>query len=126
MILSTQTRIKKYILHLSLSLITPLLLTMLLIIISGNREFGMVYGIFSGLILLNLFYAFYFLKSKLWINLVCGLFVTALSCAIVYIAYTNKIKPDFDFYGIFTALFSYGISSIVAWEIFYQVLKLKK
>ncbi len=123
--LSTQTRIQKYALHLGLSLIAPLLLTMVLIIISGDREFGMVYGIISGLMFLNLFYAFYFLKSKFWINLVSGLLVTTLSCGVVYIILTNKIKPDFDFYGIYTALFSYGISSIVAWEICYQVLKLK-
>jgi hypothetical protein len=123
--LSTQTRIQKYALHLGLSLIAPLLLTMVLIIISGDREFGMVYGIISGLMFLNLFYAFYFLKSKFWINLVSGLFVTTLSCGVVYVILTNKIKPDFEFYGIYTALFSYGISSIVAWEICYQVLKLK-
>ena len=123
--LSTQTRIQKYALHLGLSLIAPLLLTMVLIIISGDREFGMVYGIISGLMFLNLFYAFYFLKSKFWINLVSGLFVTTLSCGVVYVILTNKIKPDFDFYGIYSALFSYGISSIVAWEICCQVLKLK-
>ena len=98
---------------------------MVLIIISCDREFGMVYGIISGLMFLNLFYAFYFLKSKFWINLVSGLLVTTLSYGVVYIILTNKIKPDFDFYGIYTALFSYGISSIVAWEICYQVLKLK-
>ena len=125
MIISTQTRIQKYVLHLVLSIIAPLLLTIILIIISGNREFGMIYGILSGLILLNLFYAFFFLKSKLWINFVSGLFVTTLSCGVVYIVLINKIKPNFDFYGIYTALLSYGISSIIAWEICYQVLKLK-
>lgn len=120
--LKTKERIQKYILHLGLSFIVPLLFTIIRIAISGDREFGMAYGIFSSLILLNIFYAFYFLKSKWWINLVSGLFVTIVSCGVVYVFLSEKIKPRFDFYGIYTALFSYGTISIFAWEVCYRKL----
>lgn len=116
-------RFIKYLIHLGLSFLVPFSLIAISIAISGSREQGMVFGLAVAFLTLNIFFAFYFLRASILINILCGLIVTIISIGLTWLVGVADIKLSFDFYGVYTLLFCYGVFSILSWEGTYQLLK---
>ena len=47
----------------------------------------------------------------------------SVGIAIVYLGWHFKIAPDFDAYGIFTAIFSNILISLIFWEVAFRLKK---
>ena len=56
--------------------------------------------------ILNLVLAHYFLKLNTYLNILFAFTTASVGIAIVYLGWHFKIAPDWDAYGIFTAIFS--------------------
>jgi len=66
---------------------------------------------------LNLILAHYFLKLNTYLNILFAFTTASAGIAIVYLGWHFKIAPDWDDYGIFTAIFSNILISMLFWEI---------
>jgi hypothetical protein len=118
-------RFLKYLLFMGVSFAIPISVMAVCIAASGEREYGMAIGLgiaFIILIVLNVFYSFYLLKSSALVNVICATVVTIISLGLTYLAVFYEMRFKSDFYGLWTILLIYGLSSIIAWEIFYQAL----
>ena len=120
--LSISKRISKYLIHFGLSLLFPVILVSIFIFVTGDRKFGMVYGLLSALLVLNIVFSFYFFKTKVSIKIISGIIVTLISLGTAYYVILNGIRPSFDFYGFWTGLFAYVVSSVITWESIYRLL----
>ncbi len=123
--MTLRARLKKYLIHMGLSIVVPLLFTFLSIAITGSREQGIGIGIAVAFLSLNIFYSFYFFKSSILINSISGILITITSIGFTWLVALSEIKLSFDFYGFYTLLFSYGVFSILSWEGTYQILQRK-
>jgi len=118
-------RILKYIFFLLLSFFVPVFITLLATAVLGDREGGLALGIEIGVLTLNFGFAFYFLREKVLVTLVAGLCVSIISIGLTLIVIYADIKIPSDFYGFWTALLTYGISSLLTWEAVYQFINRK-
>lgn len=82
---------------------------------------GLAIG-FMMLLIVNVFFSFYLLESSTAISLGCGVIVTIVSIGLTYLGVLNDLRFESDMYGTWTILALYGISSIMSWEIVYQII----
>lgn len=120
-----KTRLSKYLPYLVLSFFLPFLVMMLCIAITGEREKGMVVGLvvaFMILLILNVFYSFYLFRSSMMTSLCSGVVVTIISLGLTYLGILNDLQLENDRYGIWTILAIYGLSSVLCWELLFQLI----
>ncbi|KAF2330446.1 hypothetical protein [Flavobacterium ginsenosidimutans] len=78
-----------------------------------------------GFAALNLIYAFFGLKWKPLLNIICAIGIAALALFLA-LQFTNlHLVIDYDPYQVKTAIFANAVFSIIFWEIVYQV-KIRK
>jgi len=78
-----------------------------------------------GFAALNLIYAFFGLKWKPLLNVICAIGIAALALFLA-LQFTNlHLVIDYDPYQVKTAIFANAVFSIIFWEIVYQV-KIRK
>lgn len=78
-----------------------------------------------GFACLNLIYAFFALKWRPLLNIICSIAIAALSIFLA-LKFTNlHLFFKYDPYQVKTAIFSNALFSIIFWEIVYQV-KIRK
>lgn len=78
-----------------------------------------------GFAVLNLVYAFFGLKWKPLLNVICAVGIAALALFLA-LQFTNlHLVIDYDPYQVKTAIFANAIFSIIFWEIVYQI-KIRK
>lgn len=78
-----------------------------------------------GFAVFNLIYAFFALKWKPLLNIICAVGIAALSLFLA-LQFTNlHYFIDYDPYQVKTAIFANAVLSIIFWEIVYQV-KIRK
>jgi len=78
-----------------------------------------------GFAILNLIYAFFGLKWKPLLNVICAVAIAALSLFLA-LKFTNlHLLLDYDPYQVKTAIFANAVFSIIFWEIVYQI-KIRK
>ncbi|GAA3772479.1 hypothetical protein [Flavobacterium ginsengiterrae] len=79
-----------------------------------------------GFAVLNLIYAFFGLKWKPVLNIICAIGIAALSIFLA-LKFTNlHLFIDYDPYQVKTAIFANALFSIIFWEIVYQIKIRKK
>ncbi len=79
-----------------------------------------------GFAVLNLIYAFFGLKWKPVLNIICSIGIAALSIFLA-LKFTNlHLFIDYDPYQVKTAIFANALFSIIFWEIVYQIKIRKK
>ena len=123
-----RNRILKYGLFILGSLVIPFIMTWLIISITGDREEGMGYGFTTPFLLLNLIFAFFIIKSNVFVRLIAGLIVTVITLGFMWIIMSSKILDSKqDMYGIWSTLFTYIVTSVTTWEYTYRIIeKIKK
>ena len=78
-----------------------------------------------GFAILNLIYAFFGLKWKPLLNVICAVAIAALSLFLA-LKFTNlHLLLDYDPYQVKTAIFANAVFSVIFWEIVYQI-KIRK
>jgi len=119
-------RLFKYFGHLGLSLLIPFLTIAVSVALTGEREKGMVIGLIIAcfvLLIQNIYYSFYLLKVSSILNLISGAVVTIMSVGLAYLSLYHEVKFQADFYGLWTSLLVYGLSSVVIWEFLYHLMR---
>ena len=74
--------------------------------------------------LLNCAFSFLFLKWSKILNIIVAFIISSISILIVNLTWKLNIAPDWDAYGIQTAIFTNALVSIILWEITYQLKKI--
>lgn len=84
-------------------------------------NFYLVTGLGFGI--LNSIIAFIILKWKDSLNIITAFSIAFISLAIAYLLIELRWAPDWDDYGMITAISTNAISSIILWEIAFQIKK---
>jgi hypothetical protein len=118
-------RILRYLLLGILTIVTPYVTTMALIIVTGDRIEGMKLGAIPGLILPHLIFGLVHVKQPL----IARLILTALVTAIIYglLVMTLRlelIKTNFDIYGFWDLAMTNILVGLIVWETYHQVEKI--
>ncbi|SFN07503.1 hypothetical protein SAMN05421594_0827 [Chryseobacterium oleae] len=85
--------------------------------ILNTHQFELVTGLGFGI--LNFLFSFIVLKWKIIFSVISGLFIAFLALAMANLTWLLKIAPEWDDYGIMTAILTNAASSIVFWEIIF-------
>ena len=118
-------RVIKYLLLGLLTVVTPYVTTMILIIVTGDRIEGMKLGAVPGLILPHLIFGLAFIKRHLTIKLLLTTLVTATIYGLLMVTIRlGIIKTNFDIYGFWDLAVTNIIVGLFVWEIFYHLDKL--
>lgn len=72
---------------------------------------------------LNSIIAFIILKWKNSFNIITGFTIAFIALALAYLLMELRWNPDWDDYGMITAIFTNAISSIILWEIAFRIKK---
>lgn len=118
-------RLSKYFGYLGLSIIIPFLTIAFSIAFTGEREKGIVTGLIIAcfaLLIQNSIYSFYLLKASGVVNLISGAVVTIVSIGLAYLSLYYEVKLQTDFYGLWTSLLVFAVSSIILWELLYHLI----
>lgn len=118
-------RFLKYLLLGVLTIVTPYVTTMILIIVTGDRIEGMKLGAIPGLILPHLIFGLIFIKRQLTTKLLLTILVTATIYGLLMVTIRLEvIKTNFDIYGFWDLAVTNFLVGLIAWEMYYQTEKL--
>ena len=118
-------RIFKYLLLGVLTVVTPYVTTMILIIVTGDRIVGMKLGAIPGLILPHIIFGLIFVKRPLTTKLLLTILVTFIIYGLLMVTIRLEvIKTNFDIYGFWDLAVTNFLVGLVAWETYYQTDKL--
>ena len=118
-------RFIKYSLLGVLTVVTPYVTTMILIIVTGDRIEGMKLGAIPGLVLPHLIFGLTFVKRHLTIKVLLMTLVTATVYGLLIVTIRLEIiKTNFDIYGFWDLTVTNFIVGLIVWEIFYNLDKL--
>jgi len=118
-------RFIKYLLLGILTLVTPYVTTMMVIIVTGDRIEGMKLGAIPGLILPHLIFGPIFIRQQLTTNLLLTTLITAIIYGLLILTIRLEIiKTNFDIYGFWDLALTNFLVGLIAWETYYQIDKL--
>ena len=118
-------RVIKYLLLGILTIVTPYVTTMILIIVTGDRIEGMKLAAIPGLILPHLIFGLIFIKRQLTTKLLLTSLVTSTIYGFLMLTLRLEIiKTNFDIYGFWDLVVTNFLVGLIAWETYYQADKL--
>lgn len=120
-----KNRFIKYLLLGVLTVATPYVATMILIVVTGDRIEGMKLGAIPGLIIPHLIFGLTFIKKRLAITFL----LTTLLTGTVYgllkvITRLEIIETNFDIYGFWNLSVTNFIIGLIVWEVLFHLDKL--
>lgn len=77
--------------------------------------------LFLGFGILNTLFAFFFLKWNNVLNIIASFFISLCSLTVVHLISELHLEPSWDAYGIFTAIGTNAFTSILLWEVMFQI-----
>ena len=105
-----------------LCLVIPYILTIVLIIVTGDRYDGMTYASIPGLLSAQFIFGLIFIKKKGLSKIVLCSILTALTFGLVWVGMTMEIiKTGLDSYQFWDLAITNLIAGIIIWELFYQI-----
>jgi hypothetical protein len=115
----------KYLLLGVLTIVTPYVTTMILIIVTGDRIEGMELGVIPGVILPHLIFGLTFIKRHLATKFLLTTLVTSTIYGLFIVTIGLEIiKTNFDIYGFWDQAVTNFITGLIVWEMFYHLDKL--
>ena len=112
-----KNRFIKYLLLGVLTIVTPYVATMILIMVTGDRIEGMKLGAVPGLILPHLIFGLIFIKRQLTTKLLLTTLVTAIIYGLLMVTIRlDIIKTNFDIYSFWDLALTNFLVGLVAWE----------
>lgn len=120
---SVNVRVLHYLLLGIFCLVTPYLVTILLIIFTGDREAGMTLAVIPSVLVTHYLFAKIFLKVKPIIKYTVPL-LTASICvlSLKLILPIHLIKTGIDVYGYWDLNLTHFAVAVIVWELTYQTL----
>ena len=77
--------------------------------------------LFLGFGILNILFAFYFLKWNKTLNIIISFLISFVALSAVHLVSKLHLEPDWDAYGIYTAIITNALTSILLWEVTFQI-----
>lgn len=116
----TNNRIIRIIALAALSILIPLIATIILIIATGDRIEGMKLGVFPGIVFVHLIFGYFFVRKKMLEKVLVTITLSTLVYGIVLYMGTNEImiKTGLDKYGSSDLTLLNFIVGLVVWEIY--------
>ena len=118
-----KNRAYKYLILTVLSLVTPFLVTMVIIMISGDRISGMKNFTIPSIILIHMIFALTLLESIILKKIIFGILAVILSTGITLIPIYFDIRLNIDMYGFWDLIVFFTLGTIGTWEFLYQIDK---
>ena len=116
-------RLKQYSILGLLSLLSPYIITIIIIIITGDRTEGMSYFLIPSILIIHLVFSLTQIKKKLIIKLLYTLISSLFTFGFLYVTIYYDINLNIDMYGFWDLVVFLLISNIISWEILNQVDK---
>ncbi len=79
--------------------------------------------LFLGFGILNILFAFYFLKWNKTLNIIISFIISFVALSTVHLVTKFHLEPNWDAYGIYTAIITNALTSILLWEVAFQIKK---
>ena len=115
-------RILKYLLLGVLTIVTPYVMTMFLIIITGDRYEGMKLAVTPGLISAQLLFGLIYIKRPWLTKIPIIVLATGVAYGLVLVTVKSElIKTNIDMYGFWDLAVTNFTAGLITWEIFYHV-----
>jgi len=118
-----KNRIKKYLLLIIGSFVISFLVTIILIIITGDRISGLKYFAIPTILLINLSFAITQIELTILRKVIYGIIASIISICLILIPIYFDIKLNIDMYGFWDLIVFFSIGIIVTWECIYQIDK---
>ena len=77
--------------------------------------------LFLGFGILNILFAFSFLKWNKTLNIIISFLISFVALIVVHLVSKFHLEPDSDAYGIYTAIITNALTSILLWEVTFQI-----
>lgn len=116
-------RFKKYVFLLLGSAIIPWIVTILVIVITGDRMSGLKYFAFPSILLVHLLFAFSQLNKKVLTKLGYGLIAATIATLLALIPIYFDLSLRIDDYGYWEAIIFFCLGTIGSWELLFQIDK---
>lgn len=94
------------------------------IMILGDREAGMVLGLFTGLVLGQLGFSYRFLSASLWMRFAFSLAVFLFASIVSVGVASSGIFATGIMYGLWDVVLPYVAATIASWELIYRNQKI--
>ena len=118
-----KTRIINYLLLGLLCIFIPYLITVIIIIITSDREAGMYLFVIPSVIIIHYIFSIWFIKPKKILKYIIPIFTSFISIvSLKYLLPFRIIDTNFDIYGYWDIVLTHYISAIIIWELFLQIL----
>jgi Zn-dependent protease with chaperone function len=120
--LTVTNRLFYYALLAGLSIVTPYILTMIFIIVTGDRYDGMKLSVIPGLATVHLVFGLLFIKKKLLQKILLTIVITAIAFGLVWLGLTNNIiKTNWDIYQFWDIAVTNFLAGLIIWETYFQI-----
>ena len=118
-----KNRAIKYLILTVVSLVTPFLVTMIIIMITGDRVSGMKNFAIPSIVLIHLIFALIQLEGIILKKIIYGIIAVIISTGITLIPIYFDIKLNIDMYGFWDLVVFFALGTIGTWEFLYQIDK---
>ncbi|MBT30259.1 MAG: hypothetical protein CMO01_11415 [Thalassobius sp.] len=118
-----QNRGIKYLMLIVGSLVIPFLVTMVIIMITGDRITGMKNFSIPSIILIHLIFSLTQLKGRILKKVIYGIFAAIISTGLIIIPMYFDIQLNIDMYGFWEVIIFFSLATIGTWECMYQIDK---
>lgn len=115
-------RLIYYVIYALLCIALPYILTIIFIIVSGDRYEGMSYAVIPCLASVNIFFGLIFINNGLLKKILLIIIIVSISLAIVWLCVTNNIiNTGLDIYGFWDLPITNFLIGLIIWETYFQL-----
>ena len=105
------------------AIVIPFLMTMLIIIVTGDRITGMKNFAIPSIVLIHLLFSLTQLNGNILKKIVYGIIAAIISTGLTVIPIYYDIKLNIDMYGFWDLIVFFTLGTVGTWECLYQIDK---
>ncbi|GAB5465692.1 MAG: hypothetical protein Kapaf2KO_11280 [Candidatus Kapaibacteriales bacterium] len=116
-----QNRAIKYLILVIGAIVIPFLMTMVIIIVTGDRIAGIKNFAIPSIVLIHLLFSLTQLNGKVIKKVVYGIIAAIISTGLTVIPIYYDIKLNIDIYGFLDLVIFFTLGTVGTWECLYQI-----
>ncbi|WP_340202516.1 hypothetical protein [Ascidiimonas sp. W6] len=105
------------------AIVIPFLLTMIIIMVSGDRITGMKNFAIPSIVLIHLSFSLTQLRGTVLKKIIYGIIAAIISTAVTIIPIYFDVQLNIDNYGFWDLIVFFALGTIGTWECLYQIDK---
>lgn len=105
------------------AIVIPFLVTMIIIIVTGDRIAGMKNFAIPSIVLIHLLFSLTQLNGKVLKKILYGIIASIISTGLTSLPIYFNIRLNIDMYGFWDLIVFFTLGTIVTWECLYQIDK---